>query len=140
MPFERNPDPFRKKIEIDPAAEDRIQTIIDNFKSQAKDVVMNSRYANDNVRQTLLGSLELLNPDTIIASIIDNQYGKYTGKTLQEQFKTWMSINFIGRELYELQSDAIDEKRSDEGRMISMIADELTNVLLGDSNIGEDGR
>lgn len=130
MTFERNPDPLRKKIEIDPVAEDRLNGFIENFKKRATEVITTDKHSNEKVKQILIGTLDLLSSSVILASIVDNRYGIYGNKTIEQQFTIWMEINFINRELGELKDDAFqDKERVSEGTMISFLIDHL-NALL----------
>lgn len=128
MSLERRPNPF--KLELEPAAEEYLQEYIDAFKNKAIEIVTHYKYATDRVKQTVIASLELLEPSAIMDSIVENRHDTYRGVTLEEQFRIWMKINFINRELGDLRHDAFEDKeRVSEGTSISLIADELEALI-----------
>ncbi len=123
MPFERTPDPFRKKVELEPAAEERLGSFIEDFKRRSIAVVQADKYANENIKNLLIDTIHLLEPNSIIASIVDNRFDNYGGKNLREQFNTWMSLQFV-RELNTLKSDAMQDPQRltlGESTMLSLL-------------------
>ncbi len=106
---------------------------LDTFKQQVRN---HTEFANPRVPQEIkdlfLGSLEMQDPEGISLSIQENAHGVYSGKTIEDSFRTWMKIHFIGEEVYNLKQAISSNEKFGIGEklMFSNLIDDIEGLLI----------
>lgn len=124
-PFKQN----KEVLEMVPALANQLDT----FKQQVRN---HTEFANPHVPQEIkdlfLGSLEMQDPEGISLSIQENAHGVYSGKTIEDSFRTWMKIHFIGEEVYNLKQAISSNEKFGIGEklMFSNLIDDIEGLLI----------
>ncbi|MDP2631015.1 MAG: hypothetical protein Q8P56_06460 [Candidatus Uhrbacteria bacterium] len=129
-------NPFKKELRGDPERGHEVdpswEKTLKKFKNQARlHIQFATPHIPDRIKTRVLGAIDLIDLGTIASSVEANQSSLDSQKSANEQFKTWMRINFIQRELGDIKEDvfASPELQGGQKLMFSQLIDELAAIL-----------
>ena len=91
---------------------------LEAFREKARARLDTEIHVPEGIKQQVRGEIELLDPQVIAAAVEENRFDLYGKMTPEQQFKTWMKINFIHRILGDIKEEVFADKNLGDGQKL----------------------